>query len=190
MHELTYRDYIKYLEVKMNGVHVDALSLDERKYFKLVKKQLDAAPSLPSYILDEPLLLSKEYDEETLLAIMEIRNTISIHGRVSNLFENFISNVKQRLSILLASFRPREIVGVVIGVVFFVIVVFMLLNLPAGNMIELFGAAGLTPSSTTVSPDTSNISPLVSVFPMGCMVGAIILLISLFVLLLIGKKND
>lgn len=156
MHELTYRDYIKYLEIKMSRMSIDSLTSDENKYFNLIKKQLETAPTLPSYILDEPLLSSKDYDVETLAAIAEIIETVSIQGRIKNIIDLLVSSVLRRTRALLSFLRSPEAVVVLFGTVGVVILAFLLFNgsITSTSSSFLAGSAG-NPTETVTSPGAS-----------------------------------
>lgn len=191
MSDLTYRDYLKYLNYKMKGVNVDTLTPDEVKYFKLIKKQLESVPSLPSYILDEPLLSSKDYDEETLLAVAEIKNTLTIGNRTSGYFSKLFSDIKQRFDSVFSNIRAIEIVGIFAGSFLFVAVVVMVLNsATAVNDINLAGVAGSPVTTMPTSPSVINIaSSGLNFFP-GCLLGALIFLFFFLVFYVTNNRDS
>jgi len=149
MNELTYRDYIKYLQVKTSSYQEESLSSDTGYDYFSLREQLDNVSSLPAYILDAPLLSSKEYDEETALMITEIRKTISLQSHSVSYFAFLIEKVRQLLSVDLEYFRSPVFVGVAVSIIWLSIAL-LSLNLKLVGSQSMIGAAGADTTGSTI----------------------------------------
>jgi len=147
MHELTYRDYINYLQSKIYFIQEESLSPDEMRYFSLIKKQLSDSPNLPSYILDASLLSSIEYDEETTLIITEMKKAISIHGRLINYYNFSKLKIKELILSFSFLFRSPVFAGATISLMFLSIILLLLSLSTSTKNGEIIGAAGLDNAS-------------------------------------------
>lgn len=181
MTELTYKDYIKYLDNKMRDFRQDDLNPEEKKYFALIMKNLNESVNLPSYILKESLLSSKEHDLETLAAIDEIKSNISASISFSDRIKASLEKMK---SIFSLNLRTDELIN--ISVILFFISAMSLLSYwglaSSGdvNSLPLFGTAG--------SGEGSDISISVSFIYMLRNVGIVTAALGVF-LLVIGKRK-
>ncbi len=147
MNELTYHNYIKYLQENIEHFQETNLSPDEMHYINLIKKYLSDTPNLPQYILDMPLLPSKEHDQATLSIIAKINKTNSFSEHLVKSFKTFFYKVKQMLTINDLSFRDATLIGVAISIVILFIISLALILPQTSDL--LMGTAGMNDSQSS-----------------------------------------
>lgn len=164
MQTITYKEYVKYIRSEFSKMDTSTLSEQDRAYYEIVKNDLDGALTMPSYILDAPLLNPrKSYDQDTLLIANRIANTISIRGRLKAYGIKIISSLNETLrsSIWQKVFQPLVFATIIIGLVLLITSILPYPNLSSVNPETLAGAGGGASGSGTSDAEGLSLTWLV-----------------------------
>jgi hypothetical protein len=76
---ITFRDYLRYLEVEIESKKPHLFTEGEEDIYASMRADLEKALSLPKYMLNSPLLASQApLDQKTIQAISEIKASIKV----------------------------------------------------------------------------------------------------------------